>query len=68
VAAEREDAGRQRRSQRVRQGACDVEHAKVLRCGGRVRQDVDDQREIDGDVQAEADTADGQREVEHAPA
>jgi hypothetical protein len=57
-------AGCHRRGQGERKRSGDVEHAQVLGGAGRVRQHVGGQREVDGQVDAEAEAADGNADEE----
>src|SRR5947209_11901432 len=58
AATDGQDDGRERWRDRKWKSACDVEHAEILRGGARVRQNIDDKRKVDGQVDPEAEPAD----------
>src|SRR5437868_4610872 len=58
AATDGQDGGRERWRDRKWKSAGDVEHAKILRGGGRVRQNIDDKRKVDGQVDPETEPAD----------
>lgn len=64
AAADRQDGRSDRRCDGSGKSGGDVEHAEVLGGVVPVRQYVDDEREVDGDIHAEAESADGHTDEE----
>src|SRR5437868_10540784 len=58
AATDGQDGGRERWRDRKRESARDVEHAEILGGGAPVRQNIDDKRKVDGQVDPETEPAD----------
>src|SRR5260370_41289704 len=58
AATDSQDGGRERWRDRKWKSACDVEHAEILRGGAQVRQNIDNKRKVDGQVDPETEPAD----------
>src|SRR5439155_26935587 len=58
AATDSQDGGRERWRDRKWKSARDVEHAEILGGGARVRQNIDNKRKVDGQVDPETEPAD----------
>src|SRR5437660_9780999 len=58
AATDGQDRGRERGRDRKWKSARDVEHTEILRGGARVRQNIDNKRKVDGQVDPETQPAD----------
>src|SRR5438132_4122039 len=58
AATDSQDGGRERWRDRKWKSACDVEHTEILRGGAPVRQNIDNKRKVDGQVDPETKPAD----------
>src|SRR5438105_75154 len=58
AATDSQNGGRERWRDRKWKSACDVEHAEILRRGARVRQNIDNKRKVDCQVDPETEPAD----------
>src|SRR6202048_1370793 len=58
AATDSQDGGRERWRDRKWKSAGDVEHAEILRGGARVRQNIDNKRKVNGQIDPETEPAD----------